>query len=414
MSLETVSQTFTRSYTQYEPCAISFLFLHRNPHFVLLAGHNSKRPFAYDYYIYYILLYFTYVGSITSVSPSHHSSRPLPTFSSRLDTPLSYADVRCTLQSIYTYLNIIQLTAPDLTYSLVMSVPVSPVSPVLTSQPTPHRPLEEKYAKFRNRATVFCFLLNRVHFIRDQNFSTASLSRSRATLCEILATRTLRKWTDVLELAGILVTPWPVFEGAPPDVLQRGNEEIDDFHDRIRVGNAIEMAIMSEAKMFIKSSPCQKVIDAIWSGKCVYTAQSSHSLLSDTYKRAPIHYYDPRKAPLLDHYRSAPMSTSLTLLTSWTGSKCPQFGRSWSTSSECWTSFQRPISYSCPSSFGLLFTLFVIALELNDRHTINWAEAVFMIYALGFTLEKLAAMQEHGVKGDLSPMCCPLFSPPGV
>jgi len=55
------------------------------------------------------------------------------------------------------------------------------------------------------------------------------------------------------------------------------------------------------------------------SGKCVYQAQSSHSILSDvslgrvdaptfsdntqTYKRNPIHFYDPHKAPLLDHYR---------------------------------------------------------------------------------------------------------------
>src|SRR5258706_1068078 len=175
--------------------------------------------------------------------------------------------------------------------------------------PAPNRPLEEKYAKLNNRSTVFGFLLNRVHFIRDQNFSTASLSRSRAALCEILATRTLRQSSDVLELAGILVTPWPIFEGAPPDVLQRCTE-FDDFEDKTRVGNAIEMAIMSEAKYFIKSSPCQKVIDAIWSGKCVYTAESSHSLLSDTYKRAPIHYYDPRKAPLLDHYRSVTITAS--------------------------------------------------------------------------------------------------------
>ena len=64
--------------------------------------------------------------------------------------------------------------------------------------------------------------------------------------------------------------------------------------------------------------------------------------------------------------------------------------------------------YDCsPSSFGLLFILFVIALELNDRNKVNWAEAVFMIYALGFTLEKLAAMQEHGVKGTPFPTCFP-------
>lgn len=33
-----------------------------------------------------------------------------------------------------------------------------------------------------------------------------------------------------------------------------------------------------------------------------------------------------------------------------------------------------------------------------------------MVYALGFTLEKLAAMQEHGVKGSSFPMCCPRLS----
>lgn len=50
-------------------------------------------------------------------------------------------------------------------------------------------------------------------------------------------------------------------------------------------------------------------------------------------------------------------------------------------------------------SFMILFIFFVIAIEFNDPATINTAEAVFMVYALGFTLEKVAAMQEHGMKG---------------
>jgi hypothetical protein len=52
-----------------------------------------------------------------------------------------------------------QLTAPDLTYTLV-------------------RPLEEKYnaiQKQGNKSVVFCFLLNRVRFYRDQNLTTAAL-----------------------------------------------------------------------------------------------------------------------------------------------------------------------------------------------------------------------------------------------
>src|SRR5438105_2357444 len=49
-------------------------------------------------------------------------------------------------------------------------------------------------------------------------------------------------------------------------------------------------------------------------------------------------------------------------------------------------------------SFLTLFVLFVIALEMNEKSTINTAEGIFMIYALGFVVEKLAAMQEHGIR----------------
>jgi hypothetical protein len=53
------------------------------------------------------------------------------------------------------------------------------------------------------------------------------------------------------------------------------------------------------------------------------------------------------------------------------------------------------------NSFVILFFLFVLAIEMNERDTLNIAEVLFLVYALGFTLEKIAAMQEHGIKGDL-------------
>jgi len=43
-----------------------------------------------------------------------------------------------------------------------------------------------------------------------------------------------------------------------------------------------------------------------------------------------------------------------------------------------------------------------VAIEFNQKDTLNAAEISFMIYALGFTLEKVAAMQEHGIKGQAS------------
>lgn len=48
-----------------------------------------------------------------------------------------------------------------------------------------------------------------------------------------------------------------------------------------------------------------------------------------------------------------------------------------------------------------MFVLFFIALELNEHDRINVAEICFMIFALGFSLEKIAAMQEHGIKGNV-------------
>ncbi|VDB94664.1 unnamed protein product [Peniophora sp. CBMAI 1063] len=250
-----------------------------------------------------------------------------------IDTPLSFE----------------ALTAPDLTYTLV-------------------RPLAEKYIQMQragNMSIVFCLLLNRVHFLRDETMLTQSLSRTRAELCEILAIRCLREYGEnILDLVTVSTTTWNVYSGAEPATVERARQEYDgDLEDR--VGNAIELAIISRAKRMIKSNPGQKVIDAIWSGKCVYTAASTHAFLSDTYKRNPVHFYNPRKAPFLDHYRL----------------KVP--------------AIRSVLEFM---NFSILFILFVACIELNEATRLNTWEVLFMIYSLGFSLEKVAAMQEHGVK----------------
>ena len=221
---------------------------------------------------------------------------------------------------LYVILILPQLTAPDLTYTLI-------------------RPLEDKYNAIQragNKSVVFAFLLNRIHFLRDEsNLTNGPLSVTRAALCELLAIRILRdNGNSVLDLVRTLTTSWPVWSGADAHVLEQARQlRDDDLEDN--VGNAIELAIISKSRRFIKSSPCQRVIHAIWmyalsiltlppsdcptSGKCVYQAESSHAIISDVrhllqfpvplthllqrYKRTPVHFYDPHKAPLLDHYR---------------------------------------------------------------------------------------------------------------
>ena len=46
-----------------------------------------------------------------------------------------------------------------------------------------------------------------------------------------------------------------------------------------------------------------------------------------------------------------------------------------------------------------MFILFFVALEFNEHDRLNSAELCFMIFAFGFALEKVATMQEHGIKG---------------
>lgn len=113
-------------------------------------------------------------------------------------------------------------------------------------------------------AVPFCLLLNRANFLRDRNIATRGLSQSRAELCEIIAIRTLRHWaSDTLDLATVLTTSWLVFAGADDHVMCKVEENEEDLDAMLRVGNAIEMAILSRAKRFIKSAPAQKIISEI-------------------------------------------------------------------------------------------------------------------------------------------------------
>lgn len=169
------------------------------------------------------------------------------------DAPLTTEAVRPSSPSfLKASLTHSQMLAPDLTYSLI-------------------RPLQDKYVDLQrtgNRSIVFCLLINRVHFLRaaHHSFSASSISKSRAALCEILATRVLRHNNSLIDLVVAMTTSWHVFGGASDAVLRLAKELEGDDGDET-VGNAIEIAILGEAKRFIKSDVCQKVINAIW--RCV-------------------------------------------------------------------------------------------------------------------------------------------------
>jgi hypothetical protein len=156
-----------------------------------------------------------------------------------------------------------------------------------------------------------------MQFIREQSFVShhQTVNLTRALLCELVAEKVLRRYNEnnpgprgLLKLANILVAGFEPFQGAPDEVCEQSLHAMHWARQR-RGGRieskltALELAIISASKSFLASSACQKVVDAIFRGKLVYTPNSFIDIIPDHWKKRPISLYDPRRAPLLNQYR---------------------------------------------------------------------------------------------------------------
>lgn len=129
---------------------------------------------------------------------------------------------------------------------------------------------------------------------------------------------------------------------------------------------SLEIAIVSESKSLLASTACQKVVDAIYRGKLVYTPNSFIDIIPDHWKHKPISLYDPRRAPLLNQYRLVVPRT-------------------------------RNIIEIC--QFIILLVLYVFVLSNRERRfntSYTTLELVFDIYAAGWVLDQVASILEHG------------------
>lgn len=223
---------------------------------------------------------------------------------------------------------------------------------------------------------VYCLLVNRVQFLREHSYQVhhQTVNTTRALLCELAATRILRRFEEdkkgsagLLFLASILVAGFNPFQGAPEDVIQENIHALEWMVQK-RGGyekqlTALEVAIVSESKLFLASPAAQKVVDAIYKGRIIYTPTSFIDILPDHYKHKPITLYDPKRAPLLDQYRLVVPRT-------------------------------RNILEVC--QFVTLLALYVLVMHNRDPDTFTAYERVFCVYAFGWILDQLASMLEHG------------------
>ncbi|ETS85464.1 hypothetical protein PFICI_03489 [Pestalotiopsis fici W106-1] len=236
------------------------------------------------------------------------------------------------------------------------------------------RPLVNRLYDPDDPSVVYCLLANRIQFLREQSSSAQqTVSIARASLCELVAARILRRFNEdhegplgLLLMAHILVDGFDPFQGAPPEIEQEHRHpqwpmQRDDGHERKLT--TLELAIISESKVFVGSLACQRVIDAVYGGRIVYTPISFVDILPDHYKHRPISLYDARAAPLLPHNRlSVPRIRAIIEI----------------------------------AQFLVLVVLYILTMTHRSSSHVSAYEWVFIIYTTGWVVDEFASVIEHG------------------
>lgn len=149
------------------------------------------------------------------------------------------------------------------------------------------RPLVNDYVK-KSPAIIYSLLVNRLYFLRIQSsiLSFHSINATRASLCEILATRVLdgmrnrrglSKDEALLTLTNTLVRCFSPFQGAPAEIVpQIAAEELLEGQTSALESKPwlasvdsyllnffmLSVAIVSQAKLFIRALPVPRALTA--------------------------------------------------------------------------------------------------------------------------------------------------------
>ncbi|KKP04683.1 hypothetical protein THAR02_03226 [Trichoderma harzianum] len=233
------------------------------------------------------------------------------------------------------------------------------------------RPLVDKFYELGDVSIVYCLLVNRAQFLDEESRSTnrQNVNWTRATLCELIATRILRRFGEdhdddhegLLLLAHILVAGFEPFQHAPAHVREEAEDKA--WWTTHRTLPALEVAILTESRHFLSSTTAQRVVSAIYEGRVIYTPSTSWDIIPDHYKLKPISIYEPRESPLLNQYRLI---------------------------------VPRTRNYLEAIQFTILLGLYVAVMILRRNGEIPYLEAAFAIFAFGWCLDQFATILAHG------------------
>ena len=237
------------------------------------------------------------------------------------------------------------------------------------------RPLVNRLWDEKDVSIIYCLFVNKLQFLREQAFEAhQTINTTRALLCELAALKILRRYDEensgrkgLLLLANILVAGFEPFQNAPRE-MQRIQKyamswNVRNRGHRIGKSTVLEIAIVSQSKIFLGMPACQKVMEAIYLGRIVYTPSSFIDIIPDHYKYKPITLYHPTKAPRLNQYRLMVPRTRNAL-------------------DIC--------------QFLILLILFVLTMNHRRSDDFTTYELLFCVYATGWSLDEFASILEHG------------------
>lgn len=237
------------------------------------------------------------------------------------------------------------------------------------------RPLANRLFDLNDVSVPYCLLVNKLQFLREQTFTAhQTITTTRALMCELLAQKIMRRFDEenpghdgLLLLANMMVAGFEPFQNAPEEVV-RENYHALQWTVQARGGyerksTLLELGILSESKMLLSSPACQKVMDAIYVGRIVYTPSSFLDILPDYYKHKPITLYHPEKSPLLNQYRLM---------------------------------VPRTRNYLDICQFLVLLGFYVLAMNARNAEEFTTYELLFCIYGTGWVLDEFASILEHG------------------
>lgn len=238
------------------------------------------------------------------------------------------------------------------------------------------RPLVDRLYDPDDCSIVYCLLVNRARFLREQQYHSHAhtVNTTRADLCELVAAKILRRHDEetpgrqgLLLLANIMVAGFEPFQNAPPQIVREHSMSFErKVHRRMgyeRLLAALEIAIISESKFLLSGSAAQKVVDAVNRGRIVYTPNTWIDIIPDHYKHKNVSLYDPRKANILNQYRLVvPRTRNIIEIV----------------------------------QFLVLLVLYILTMFYRDHTRWTVYEICFIIYGGGWCLDEFASILEHG------------------